>query len=181
MRDAAKIKNQVDWQNTSDEEISIIINEEANIIINQTMKKVDRFSLRKEFASWAERAPLALPLQNFDMMYNIIKRLANSNYYGNDIPGYIEVDEAFGALQKLYESFTKQLEDQDKFYSNSVELKHTSFEANYTSCPFYKHFVKKPSAQLKKLFTEVIKSVAKRKAKDEVAQIPSIRISDVHI
>lgn len=181
MRDAAKIKNQIDWQNTSDEEISIIINEEANIIINQAMKKVDRFSLRKEFASWAERTPLALPLQNFDMMYNIIKRLANSNYYGNDIPGYIEVDEAFGALQKLYESFTKQLEDQDKFYSNSVELKHTSFEASYTSCPFYKHFVKKPSAQLKKLFTEVIKSVAKRKAKDEGAQIPSIRISDVHI
>lgn len=172
-----KKQDPADWKGMSDEQIAATINSEADDIVQAIMEKADNYSLRKEFEYWAAENSLALPLQNFDMMYNIIKRLANSNYYSRDIPEYVEVDEAFSEVQKLYKSMGMQLMNQDEFYNNS-ETGHNLLARNYIDCPFYQHFVETPSAQLKEMFNKIVAAMSRGQSSVNPAQIPNISISD---
>ena len=142
------------------------------------MEKADRYSLRKEFECWAAENSLALPLQNLDMMYNMIKRLANTNYYSRDIPENIEVDKAFDEVQKLYTSIGDQLQEQDKFYNNNSEENQNSLARNYMNCPFYQHFVKTPSDQLKPMFNKIIDAMSRGQRLANPAQIRDVSISE---
>lgn len=134
------------------------------------MRAFSRYSLRNEFEDWAVEDSLPLPLQNFDMMYNIIKRLANTNYYGHDFPEAVGENGVFGAFQQLYRSIGCQLKDQDVFYNNKNTQINVTFETSYINCPFYKYFVEKPSPQMIKVFTEVIKAMARGNDKAGAAQ-----------
>ena len=164
----------------SDEQIVATINSEADDIVQAIMGKAAHYSLRKEFEYWASENSFALPLQNLDMMYNIIKRLANSNYYRRDIPEIIEVDKAFGEVRKLYMSIGAQLKKQDEFYNNSVGNQN-SLARNYINCPFYQHFVETPSNQLKTMLNKIINAMVKGQASAIPAQIPNISISELRI
>lgn len=131
---------------------------DIDTILGKAKESIQAYSLRNEFEDWAKDDVLALPLQNFDMMYNMIKRLANTNYYGQGLPESMEDDGIFDAFYKLFESIGSQLGEQDKFYANN-ESESVSFRDAYKNFPFYKHFVDNPSMQLKKVFTEVIKAM----------------------
>lgn len=174
-----KKQDPADWKGMSYEQIAAAINSEADNIVQAIMEKADHYSLRKEFEHWAAENPLALPLQNFDMMYNIIKRLANSNYYSRDIPEYVEINEAFSEVQKLYKSMGAQLKNQDEFYNSETD--HNSLARNYIDCPFYQHFVEAPSDQLKEMFNKIVVAMSRGQSSVNPAQIPSISISDLRI
>ena len=147
------------------------IREDANKIAEKVMSVFQKYSLRNEFENWAKDNSLPLPLQNFDMMYNIIKRLANTNYYGDDFPEVVVENEVFNAFQQLYRSIGRQLAYQDEFYNKGNSHTSVTFEATYKSCPFYKHFVEHPSQQLEEVFTTVIKAMTRGNDKTDAAQI----------
>lgn len=104
---------------------------------------------------------MPLPLQNFDMMYNIIKRLANTGYYGNGFPDVVVGNDVFNAFQKFYRSIKYQLKEQDDFYNEGNEDGRSSLVVSYRECPFYKHFVERPSPQMKKIFVELVKAMTR--------------------
>ena len=134
---------------------------DAKKIAKKIMSTFQKYSLRNEFTVWAEEGSLPLPLQNFDMMYNMIKRLANTNYYGHGFSKTIGEDEVFNAFQQLYQSVGDQLADQDEFYNKGNTHPTVMFEATYKNCPFYKHFVECPSPQMKKIFIELVKAMTR--------------------
>lgn len=173
-----KKQESIDWKDLPDEQIVTAINNEADDIVQEVMEKADRYSLRKEFECWAAENSLALPLQNLDMMHNMIKRLANTNYYSRDIPENIEVDKAFDEVQKLYTSIGDQLQEQDKFYNNNSEENQNSLARNYMNCPFYQHFVKTPSDQLKPMFNKIIDAMSRGQRLANPAQIRDVSISE---
>lgn len=125
------------------------VQKDTDTILDKAKERIQTYSLRNEFENWAKNDVLALPLQNFDMMYNMIKRLANTNYYGQGLPESIAYDGIFDAFYKLFKSIGAQLEKQDEFYTNNGS-KSVSFCDTYKSYPFYKYFVDNPSSQLKK-------------------------------
>lgn len=133
---------------------------DIDMILSKAKEHIQNYSLRNEFEDWAKNGALALPLQNFDMMYNMIKRLANTNYYGRGLPESIEDDGIFNAFCRLFESIGKQMEEQDEFYNNNGSTS-VSFGDIYKSHPFYRYFVENPSMQLKEVFTEVIKAMVR--------------------
>lgn len=136
------------------------VQKDTDTILDKAKERIQTYSLRNEFENWAKNDVLALPLQNFDMMYNMIKRLANTNYYGQGLPESIAYDGIFDAFYKLFKSIGAQLEKQDEFYTNNGS-KSVSFCDTYKSYPFYKYFVDNPSSQLKKMFTEVIMAMVR--------------------
>lgn len=78
------------------------------------------------------------PIQQFDMSYNIIKRLAHPAYYDRDIPTEIELSEAYDYFVSLYQSIENQLKEQDRVYCLAEE---ESFAKPYQDSVFYQRFV----------------------------------------
>lgn len=75
----------------------------------------------ERIANWKESNgnQLALPVQNFDMMYNILKRLANVSYH--DIPDDAPVEKVFDCYVLLYRSMEQELRSQDRVYFGSED------------------------------------------------------------
>lgn len=146
------------------------VRKDIDTILDKAEESIQTYSLRNEFEDWAKDGVLALPLQNFDMMYNMIKRLANANFYGQGLPESLEDDGFFDAFNKLFESIGSQLGEQDNFYANNGS-ESVSFRDAYKSFPFYKHFVDNPSVQLKKMFTEVIKAMVRGQLQTNAAKV----------
>ena len=78
------------------------------------------------------------PIQQFDMSYNIIKRLAHPAYYDRDIPTEIELSDAYDYFVSLYQSIENQLKEQDRVYCLAEE---ESFAKPYQDSVFYQRFV----------------------------------------
>lgn len=77
-----------------------------------------------------------LPVQHFDMMYNIIKRLANVAYH--DISEEASVDQVYDHFKVLYGNIKEELSAQDRVYFPDYKK---GFTAAYTDCLFYKVFM----------------------------------------
>lgn len=73
-----------------------------------------------------------LPVQNFDMMYNINKRLANVSYH--DIADDADASDVFTHYRSLYNSLAEELEKQDNVYCTDKEK---GFCQAFKSCCFY--------------------------------------------
>lgn len=94
----------------------------------------DNGEITMEVAEWKKtnkEYPVALPVQHFDMMYNIIKRLANVSYH--DIPEESHVDDVFECVIRLYKDIEKELANQDEVYL-------TTFAKVYSTSFFYQVF-----------------------------------------
>lgn len=76
--------------------------------------------------------PIVLPVQNFDMMYNIVKRLASVSYH--DIPEEARMDEVFDYYVRLYKNIAEELDNQDKLYFGEGE---SGFAAAFRNSLFY--------------------------------------------
>ena len=158
-----------------------IIQKDIDKISKEVEKRIHSWSLQKEFEAWDQKGAIPLPLQNFDMMYNIIKRLANTNYYGHSFPEIVYENEAFESFKQLYMSIGLQLKNQDAFYNGGDTNVHAAFETTYKEYPFYKYFVENPSPQLKKMFAEIVTTIIRNHINAGPAQFPDIRISDLRI
>ena len=80
---------------------------------------------------------MVLPVEHFDMMYNIIKRLANGSYY--DIPAQAAPDEMYDYYVRLYGNVARELEKQDQVYGGEER-----FAEAFRECPFIRHFCADP-------------------------------------
>lgn len=78
------------------------------------------------------------PIQQFDMSYNILKRLAHPDYYDREIPTDTGLSEAYDYFVNLYQSVESQLEEQDRVYCLKEK---ESFAKPYRDSVFYQRFV----------------------------------------
>lgn len=108
------------------EQFSCNWNSLLNDVIQKFMEKIRRWRETYGENEWV------LPIQNFDMMYNITKRLANVSYH--DIPDDANVSDVFKYYVLLYQSIAEELRNQDQFYS---EDRSGSFCEALQSCVFY--------------------------------------------
>lgn len=93
---------------------------------------------RTELTGWCENNDghaAVLPIQHFDMMYNIMKRLANVSYY--DIPEEAPIEDVLTHYAHLYKSVAKELANQDSLYTGTT---HQGFADAFRSCIFYRYF-----------------------------------------
>lgn len=109
------------------------------------LKKVI-ISFQQEIKKWEnshDESALALPVQNFDMMYNILKRLSSVSYH--DIPEEALVDEVFDYYIGLYQSIEDELAKQDNIYFNGNS---NGFAQAFRDSVFYRIiFAKKDSTK----------------------------------
>lgn len=93
----------------------------------------------QEIVQWQSKYKdfaFVLPVQHFDMMYNIIKRLANVAYH--DISEEASVDKVYDHFKFLYSSIKEELSAQDQVYFPDHK---NGFTAAYTDSLFYKVFM----------------------------------------
>lgn len=116
---------------------------------------------RTEVTEWEQtyqKFAFSLPVQHFDVMYNIIKRLANDSYH--DIPEEAPVGEVYKYFCILYNNIREELDAQDTIYFPQKN----GFSAAYTSCLFYKVFTAADGSAyynefLKPFFDEMMRNV----------------------
>lgn len=83
-----------------------------------------------------------MPVQHFDMMYNIVKRLANVSYY--DIPKEARVSRVFEYYLHLYDNIEQELKKQDDVYGTD---RSESFAAAFRDSVFLKVLTAKPDEE----------------------------------
>lgn len=128
--------------------------EEFVIRWNRALSNATRHLFTK-FQKWEAlygQQKLVLPVENFDMMYNIVKRLAGVYYH--DIPAEASVDEVCKHYINLYKSVLEELELQDQVYFGSTSK--DSFAKIFRSSVFYQEVV---AADEKHLHTEFLHEI----------------------
>lgn len=110
------------------------------------------------FNEHLEKQKLVLPIQHFDMMYNIIKRMANVSY--RDIPSEAHIDEAYDYVVRLYVSIAKELGYQDKAYGEVSK----NFAGSFRNSLFFKILTAHPGSEFynpyfKELFTQMMQCI----------------------
>lgn len=117
----------------------------------------------QEVVQWQskyEDFAFVLPVQHFDMMYNIIKRLASVSYH--DISEEASVDQVYDHFKILYGSIRKELSAQDQVYFPDHKK---GFTTAYTDSLFYKVFMAEEGKEpyynkfLRDLFTNMMRIV----------------------
>ena len=109
---------------------------------NGRWEKLDDEALqeyKQEIMQWQSKYgdfAFVLPVQHFDMMYNIIKRLANVAYH--DISEEASVDQVYDHFKILYGNIKEELSAQDRVYFPDYKK---GFTAAYADCLFYKVFM----------------------------------------
>ena len=105
-----------------------------------------------------------LPIEHFDMMYNILKRLASGSYY--DKPTQIPVEEVYDYCVKLYENILTELKKQEEVYSGDLSTAgRTMFTDAFHDCVFYKRYTgEKKNPYIKDMHHQMIRSVLRTQA-----------------
>ena len=104
-------------------------------------KKWKKRAFSEETSDWKEKygkKVFVFPIQQFDMSYNILKRLAHPDYYDREIPTDTGLSEAYDYFVSLYQSIGNQLGEQDQVYRLN---KGRSFAEAYRNSVFYQRFV----------------------------------------
>ena len=95
----------------------------------------------EETRDWKEKYGKKLfvfPIQQFDMSYNILKRLAHPEYYDREIPTDTGLLETYDYYVSLFQSIGNQLEEQDQIYRLKED---ESYAKAYRDSVFYQRFV----------------------------------------
>lgn len=111
----------------------------------------------RSIQTWQSTYPqlsTVLPVQHFDMMYNIIKRLSNGAYY--DVPSEAHVEESFDYVVRLYSNALQELKKQDEIYHCDA-----SFSQAFLDSVFYKKFagVNTRNSFVKQIYIEMMKKI----------------------
>lgn len=108
-------------------------------------------SLMKRYEGWEDKygkAALPFPVYWFDVSYNIMKRVRREMLQDNPI--YIQPEETFAYIQKLYKCFEEHLGRQDEFYGfvkdDSSDKNHKEqylyrLKDKFTECPTVQFFL----------------------------------------
>lgn len=118
----------------------------------------------QEYKEWNETyGCLVFPVQNFDMSYNILKRLADSSKNGmpkepivlSDKGKFnVSADKIHQYYRQLLLNITNALKQQDELYQTQ-----NTFEKIFVECPFVKVLLSQKSSyatDLKRLFENIV-------------------------
>ena len=100
-------------------------------------------SLQEKLSQWEERhadCPFLVPVQHFDMMYNLIKRLADTSY--QDISPEGSVNDAYEHYVSLYQNLREELNQEENAYKGAKGIGLTNA---FTESFFYRTFVERPT------------------------------------
>lgn len=130
-----------------------------NALVDRSYKKI-----QKELNLWQDKYPLfltVLPVQHFDMMYNIAKRLATDSYY--DHPDEASVDEVYHCVVQLYQNVLTELRKQDRVYNRDNQY---AFSDAFRDSVFYKFFAENNSHNpyVEQIFISIIQKALYGKA-----------------
>lgn len=106
---------------------------------NRALRKTTEHLFIK-FQKWENmhgQNKFVLPVENFDMMYNIVKRLAGVYYH--DIPAEASVKAVYDYYMRLYKSVLKELELQDWVYF--ADTPENGFAKIFRDSVFYQEIV----------------------------------------
>jgi hypothetical protein len=131
------------------------------------------YKLKEEIEKWHKEPCVhkeVLPIQHFDMMYNIIKRLASDSYY--DKPAEAAVEDVYDYYVQLYRNLLSELEKQEHVYK-SDDLKYADA---FRNCVFYKRYVEgTKDSYLATIHQNMMRSVLSGMvAREKHAQIPLV-------
>lgn len=132
--------------------------------------------LQIEIIKWKEKyagRELVLPVEHFDMMYNVIKRLANDSYY--DRPAEVAYDKIYDYYVRLYKNVVNELEKQDKEYC--IVKEQESFASAFRECVFYKYFCNPPGSysSISRILSDILSRAWRREgAVSSSAQIKTV-------
>jgi hypothetical protein len=131
-------------------------------------------NLKNETAEWQNNyaaQKMVLPIQHFDMMYNIIKRLASDSYY--DKPAEAAVEDVYDYYVQLYRNLLLELEKQEHVYKSGDDL---NYAAAFRNCVFYKRYVDREEyPYLAMIHQNMMRSVlSSMVAREKHAQIPLV-------
>lgn len=102
-------------------------------VISQIRKEIPSYSMRSEYEQWSSTyGPFALPLHQFDLTYNLLRRLANEM---EDKPHCISEDSIIRWCVWLYDKIADKLEEQSEQYKGFLP-ENQRFEDIFRACPF---------------------------------------------
>lgn len=154
------------------------------------LEKVKENSLLYKFEHWIGYGGLALPVYNFDITYNLIKRLVASCKEEN--VGYIGSDDTFSYVQKLFEEIANKLKEIDKFYNGINDNTICNFEKIFLECPVVEEIFKRypvvegelkkeKEKEKEKLYKSVLNNFTKNSYKENVNKDKSNTVKEVLI
>lgn len=127
---------------------------------------VDDFDKRAKNwqSAYGQNHMTVLPVEHFDIMYNILKRLANDSYY--DKPECIPEEEVYDYCVKLYENILKELEKQEEVYASDLEfVGKTKFSDAFRNCVFYKFYAgDEKNPYIKDMYHQMMRGVWRTEA-----------------
>lgn len=95
-------------------------------------------SLKKEYKAWAKKFGVcALPIQHFDMMYNLLKRQLDNHAQG--MKSEAEPTDFWECCKTVYLNFYTALRDQDSFYDKCLPKNRVKFADTFRNCPFIQY------------------------------------------
>lgn len=150
---------------------------------NRARKRKSFLTRSQEWEKQYGSKLFVFPIQQFDMSYNILKRLAHPAYYDREIPTNTGLSEVYDYFVSLYQSIENQLAEQDQTFCLEGE---ECFAEAYRNSAFYQKFVNladpKPTrisdrgkqqtgdpygSYLRILFTEMLEQAIQEKATRE--------------
>lgn len=114
-----------------------------------------KYSLKNQFKKWAETfGDLAMPVQHFDMVYNLMLRQQDDRNHG--LKAEADPSEFLDCCRIVYKNILDELEKQDLFYNSSQcgEGPFVSFAETFQECPFISYIVDKKDLRVTKLLKD---------------------------
>ncbi len=140
---------------------TLIGNRDDEKILADEWEKALGKSYKRFYASSKKTHNVPLPVEHFDMMYNIVKRVAGDSYY--DIPNEAPITEVYDWFARLYRNILSELKAQDEGYGTDY------FAKKYSDTLFYRVFMAEKGTEnfnpyLKPLFTAMMQRVLENSA-----------------
>ena len=108
-------------------------------------------TLITEFKNWEKTSgALALPIYNFDITYNLLKRLVKENKSRGNYS--ISKDEVYDYFLEFLENIKTNLQEQDNFYNKEEEKEEkdfSNFSKCFVQCPIVARLVKDTEKEYK--------------------------------
>ncbi|MEH2940992.1 hypothetical protein [Lawsonibacter sp. JLR.KK007] len=129
----SRISEEAAYTNASVDQLSLVVNEKKP----DGLALLRKYSLKNQFKKWSENfGDLAMPIQHFDMMYNILRRQQDDRNHG--LRAEANPSEYLDSCRIVYQNILDELYAQDEFYNKSRwgDEPFASFGDTFLNCPF---------------------------------------------
>lgn len=144
-----------------------IKSDEEEFFLAAMDKIYDQVSLKNDFDEWLRYCDgFALPIYNFDLTYNVLKRVAKMHNYVMSVPVSDYLDE----LASVFENISEQLGSNDEYYAKCEIM---SYKSAFDTCPFVRevcNYQNTENNEFRQAFSQVIGYAAAFSLEDVVGE-----------